>query len=70
MLFGFTEEQVAGFGMTVGLGAFVAYMLFIVFNLAKQSNAGKVGTIVLLLVLALGMAGFLAKAVIQMLIDI
>jgi hypothetical protein len=65
MIFGFTEQQVASFGMTVGLTAFVIYMLFIIGNLAKESKAGKVGTFVLFLVLALGMVGFVAKAVLQ-----
>lgn len=65
MIFGFTEQQVASFGMTVGLTAFVIYMLFIIGKLAKESKAGKVGTFVLFLVLALGMLGFAAKAVLQ-----
>ena len=70
MLFGFTEAQIANFGMTVGLGGFIAYMLFVIANLAKQSKAGHGGTIVLFLVLALGMLGFIAKAVIQRVLSI
>jgi hypothetical protein len=65
MLFGFSEEQVAHFGMTVGLGCFIAYMLFVIGNLAWQSKAGKEGALVLFLVLALGMVGFAAKSVLQ-----
>ncbi|WP_334155037.1 DUF2788 domain-containing protein [Tepidimonas sp.] len=64
-LFGYTEAQVAQFGLTFGVGAFILYMLFIVFNLARESRAGKFGTFVLFLVLSLGMLGFLAKNVIQ-----
>ena len=33
-MFGFTEEQVAWFGMTFGVGAFMCYMLFIIGELA------------------------------------
>ena len=62
---GFTEEQVANWGMTFGLGAFMLYMLFIIGELAYRSKAGKVGTFVLFFVLAFGMLGFVAKNVIE-----
>lgn len=64
-MFGFTEAQIAEFGLTFGLGGFILYMLFIIGNLAKESRAGKFGTFVLFFVLAFGMLGFIAKAVIQ-----
>jgi uncharacterized membrane protein len=64
-MFGFTEAQIAEFGLTFGLGGFILYMLFIIANLAKESKAGKFGTFVLFFVLAFGMLGFVAKAVIQ-----
>lgn len=46
------------------------YMLFIVWKLANDSKAGKVGTIVLFFVLGFGMIGFVAKSVIQRLLNI
>ncbi|MFC5303377.1 DUF2788 domain-containing protein [Azospira restricta] len=64
-LFGFTEEQVAEFGVTFGVGAFMLFMLFIIGEIAWKSKAGKTGTLVLFFVLAFGMLGFIAKAVIQ-----
>ncbi len=64
-IFGYTESQVAQFGLTFGVGAFILYMLFIVFNLARESKAGKFGTFILFLVLSFGMLGFLAKNVIK-----
>lgn len=64
-IFGMTEGQIAQFGLTFGVGAFILYMLFIVLNLALESKAGKFGTFILFLVLSLGMLGFLAKNVIQ-----
>jgi hypothetical protein len=64
-MFGLTEEQVANWGMTFGLSAFMLYMLFIIGELAYKSKAGKTGTFVLFFVLAFGMLGFVAKAVIQ-----
>lgn len=64
-LFGFTEAQIAGFGVTFGLGAFMLYMLFIIGELAYRSKAGKIGTCALFFVLAFGMLGFVAKTVIE-----
>ena len=63
-MFGFSEEQITEFGMTFGIGAFMLYMLFIIFDLARKSKAGKMGTFVLFFVLAFGMIGFVAKSII------
>ncbi len=64
-MFGLNEEQVAAFGMTFGVGAFMLYMLFIIGELAWKAKAGKTGTFVLFFVLSFGMLGFVAKAIIQ-----
>ncbi|MBN9422464.1 MAG: hypothetical protein BGO63_14950 [Candidatus Accumulibacter sp. 66-26] len=64
-MFGLTEEQISDFGMTFGVGAFMLFMLFIIGEIAWKSKAGKAGTFVLFFVLAFGMIGFVAKAVIQ-----
>lgn len=69
-LWGFSEDQVAQFGLTFGVGAFILYMLFIVLNLAKDAKAGKFGTFILFLVLSLGMLGFVAKSVIKWILNI
>ena len=61
-MFGYSEEQVAEFGVTVGLTLFIGYMLFIIWDLARRSKAGRLGTFVLFFVLAFGMIGFVAKA--------
>ncbi|OGB32823.1 MAG: hypothetical protein A3F78_14460 [Burkholderiales bacterium RIFCSPLOWO2_12_FULL_61_40] len=65
MMFGFSEEQIAGFGLSFGVGGFMLYMLFIIGHLAWESKAGKFGTFVLFLGLAFGMVGFAAKFIIQ-----
>ena len=62
---GWSEEQVAGFGMTFGVAAFMLFMLFIIAELAWKSKAGRGGTAVLFFVLALNMVGFVAKMIIQ-----
>ncbi|ASM77836.1 hypothetical protein VITFI_CDS2058 [Vitreoscilla filiformis] len=63
---GITEEQVAWFGMTVGVTAFMLYMVFIIIQLARESKAGKFGTFVLFLGLGVGLLGFAAKGIIKM----
>lgn len=65
-----TEEQIAQFGMTWGLGLFIGLMLFIIWDLARKSKAGRLGTFILFFVLAFGMLGFLAKSVIKWLMGI
>ena len=69
-MFRFSEEQITEFGMTFGIGAFMLYMLFIIFDLARKSKAGKLGTFVLFFVLAFGMIGFIAKSIIARLLGI
>ena len=46
-LWGYSEAQIAQFGLSIGVSAFIVYMLFIVFNLAREAKAGKFGTFVL-----------------------
>ncbi|HQZ45264.1 MAG TPA: DUF2788 domain-containing protein [Usitatibacteraceae bacterium] len=60
-----TEAQVAEFGMTWGVGGFILFMLFVIASIARESKAGRFGTFVLFFVLAFGMLGFVAKAIIQ-----
>ena len=64
-MFGFSEEQIAAFGLSFGLGAFMLYMGFIIFQLARESKAGRFGTFVLFLALGFGLLGYLAKGVIK-----
>ena len=69
-MFGFTEEQIAQFGLTIGVGGFILYMMFIILQLARESKAGKFGTFVLFLVLGFGVLGFVAKNIIAWLLNI
>jgi hypothetical protein len=67
---GFTEQDIANFGLTFVMTAFMLYMVFIVVQLARESKAGVLGTVVLFLVLTMGMVGFAAKYVIKWQMDI
>lgn len=64
-MFGYSEEQIAWFGLTFGVTAFMLYMVFIILQLARESKAGKFGTFVLLLGLGVGLVGFAAKGLIK-----
>ena len=64
-MFGYSEEQIADFGLSFGIGAFMLYMVFIIVQLARESKAGRFGTFVLFLGLGVGLVGFAAKSVIK-----
>ena len=64
-MLGYSEEQIAQFGLTFGVGAFMLYMVFIIFQLARDSKAGRFGTFVLFIALGFGLVGFVAKGIIQ-----
>ena len=64
-MFGYSEDQIAWFGLTFGVTAFMLYMVFIILQLARESKAGKFGTFVLLLGLGVGLVGFAAKGLIK-----
>ena len=56
--------------LVLGLTILISFMLFIVYDLAKQSNAGRYGYFVLFGALGLGLLGFIAKTVIMRLLNL
>ena len=56
--------------LTLGIGGLVLYMVFIMYKLAKESNAGPFGPGMIFLTLGLGIVGFAAKSVIQFVIEV
>jgi hypothetical protein len=67
---GFSEAEIAQFGLTFGVGAFMLYMVFIIAQLAREAKAGKFGTFVLFLTLGVGLLGFVAKGVVKWWLDL
>lgn len=65
-----TIEQFEELSLTIGLSSLILFMVFIVWRLAKESNAGKFGTFILFLVLGLGVLGFVMKKIIAWLMGI
>ena len=63
-------DKLSEFGLTYGLVFFIGFMLFIIWDLARKSNAGRLGTFILFFVLAFGILGFIMKNVIQWLLGI
>lgn len=63
-LFGLTEPELAQLGVTWGVGALILMMLAIIWKIARESQAGAFGTMVLYFVLAFGIVGFVAKQII------
>ncbi|SFB56397.1 DUF2788 domain-containing protein [Azotobacter beijerinckii] len=51
--------------MMIGLvGGLILFMAFIVWDLARKSNAGRFGTMILFLALGLGVLGFVIKTLV------
>jgi hypothetical protein len=65
-----TIPQFEDLSLTVCISGLMLYMTFIMYSLAKESGAGKFGMFVIFLSLGLGMVGFAAKTVIQLLIHV
>ena len=63
------DEWLTQYGVTLGVGALILFMIFIVWDLAKRSNAGKFGTIILYVGLAMGILGFLIKVLITFMLE-
>ncbi|MGM0703922.1 MAG: DUF2788 domain-containing protein [Pseudomonadota bacterium] len=51
------------------IGGLILFMGFIIWDLAKQSQAGRFGTLMLFVVLGAGMLGYILKVVITWLIE-
>ncbi len=58
-----TIEQFEEWSLVIGLGGLILLMVFIVWNLGRESKAGKFGMFVLFLALGLGLLGFIVKLV-------
>jgi hypothetical protein len=58
-----TEEQFGNWSLYICVAGLIGFMIFIVWDLAKKSKAGKFGTFILFLALGLGLLGFIIKTV-------
>jgi hypothetical protein len=60
-------EQFETISLYAGCSLLIGYMLFIIWRLARDSKAGRFGTIMLFVVLSVGMIGFVAKEIMVLL---
>lgn len=63
------DAWLTDYGITIGVGGLILFMLFIVWDLARRSNAGKFGTLILFIALGMGILGFVIKGVITFLME-
>ncbi len=63
------DQWLSDYGVTLGVGGLMLFMVFIVWDLARRSGAGRFGTFVLFLALAMGILGFLIKGAITYLLE-
>lgn len=63
------DAWLTDYGVVIGVGGLILFMIFIVWDLARRSNAGKFGTLILFIALAMGILGFVIKGVITYLME-
>lgn len=64
-----TEAEFAEISIKVLVGGLILLMGFIMFDLAKKSGAGKLGTFIIFLVLGLCVAAFLIKEILIVVLE-
>ncbi len=70
LIFGLTMAEFEDWSLKLGLGALILYMMFIIWNLGKESKAGRYGMMWMFIGLGVGFVGFVAKGIIQKLLGI
>jgi hypothetical protein len=63
------DAWLTDYGVTIGVGGLILFMIFIVWDLARRSNAGKFGTLILFIALGMGILGFVIKGAITFLME-
>lgn len=63
-------EQFETISLYVCVSGLILYMFFIMYKLAAESKAGKIGTLAIFLTLGLGILGFIAKEVLTLVLDV
>ena len=58
-----TVEQFEHYALVICVGGLILFMTFIMWDLAKKSNAGKFGGFILFAALGIGLLGFVIKTV-------
>ena len=62
-------EDFESYALTIFVGGLILFMAFIMWDLAKKSNAGKFGSFILFTALGVGLLGFVIKTVMMRVIE-
>ena len=65
-MFAIASSTVTIWGMYILLPIFIAFLFFSIWDLSKQSEAGRAGTFWMFLALGAGFIGFILKVLIEM----
>jgi hypothetical protein len=60
-----TEAQFSEIALKICLTGLIIYMLWIVYNMGKESKAGRFGMIIMFIALGAGFFSFVVKGVLQ-----
>ncbi len=63
-------EQFEHYAMVVGITVLIGFMAWIIYDLARRSEAGKFGSFVLFFALGFGAFGFVIKAVLSQVLNV
>ena len=63
-------EQFETISLYFCVGGLILYMFYIMYRLAKDSKAGKIGTIAIFGTLGLGVMGFVFKEILTVVLDL
>ncbi|USZ15843.1 DUF2788 domain-containing protein [Moraxella sp. FZLJ2107] len=64
-----SAETITDLGLYILLPIFIGFLFFIMWDISKKSNAGKQGTFWIFVALGMGFFGFLAKLVIEFVLE-
>ncbi|WP_201573439.1 DUF2788 domain-containing protein [Psychrobacter sp. H8-1] len=64
-MFAIAASTVTSWGLYVLLPIFIAFLFFIMWDISKQSDAGRAGTFWIFLALGTGFVGFLLKLLLE-----
>ena len=68
-ILGLTFAEFEDLALKLGLTGLILFMVFIIWNLGKESKAGRYGMMWMFLGLGVGFVGFIAKGIIQWILE-
>ncbi len=60
-----SDDMITAIGMGMGIPVIIAFLFFIIWDLAKKSKAGRFGTVMMFLVLGGGFISYIMKVILE-----